>query len=377
MNRRRAIPLLLLGACVMPQAAWANAGTPLMWAGAAHLLFGNLFIGLLEGFLLSWLFDVPRRKATATMILANYVSAWAGAFFIQGVGRSRLSIDLASGWTWFWIMVAATYCLTLLVEWPFIASALRGSPSLLARSLRASVILQSASYIPLFGWYWMASGTSLYTQMRVVDPAALSLPGSVHVYYIAPADGAVHRRSLSGGTDQRIFDLQSKSPRDRLFVEPSAADSNRWDLGARLQTDDGRGLKFVPVLTNLLVEAAPVWNRPSTPKPWRESSWFSFGEAPSLGGASGEWTFKTGFWPNEGLQAVRKSTGERTRFAYETPFSAWAVRNAVHLSTDKALFQLGDDQVCAFDPATHQVALLWHGRGPVPVLLKAGETPPR
>ncbi len=56
--------------------------------------------------------------------------------------------------------------------------------------------------------------------------------------------------------------------------------------------------------------------------------------------------------------------------AYETPFGAWPVRNAVHLPSDKVLFQLGDDQICGFDPVNRRVALLWRGRGAVPVIKK-------
>ena len=68
-------------------------------------------------------------------------------------------------------------------------------------------------------------------------------------------------------------------------------------------------------------------------------------------------------------------TSESVRFSYETPFGAWTVRNAVHLPYDKVLFQLGDDQICAFDPVRRRVGLLWRGRGPVPVIGKAQVEP--
>ncbi len=38
----------------MPSVALANVGTPLMWATMLHLAFGNAFIGILEGGLLTW-----------------------------------------------------------------------------------------------------------------------------------------------------------------------------------------------------------------------------------------------------------------------------------------------------------------------------------
>ncbi len=51
------------------------------------------------------------------------------------------------------------------------------------------------------------------------------------------------------------------------------------------------------------------------------------------------------------------------------------IRNAVQLPSDKALFQLGENQICVFDPATRQVALLWRGRGPVAVMEKGKAKP--
>jgi len=102
-----------------------------------------------------------------------------------------------------------------------------------------------------------------------------------------------------------------------------------------------------------------------------EGTWFNFGAASPLGSATNsQWEFQAGFWPIAGLLAENKATGTKVHFSYETPFGAWTVRNAVHLPTDKVLFQLGKDQVCAFDPQSRKVALLWHGRGPVPVIEK-------
>ena len=39
-----------------PAVAYADAGTPLMWASALHLPFGNAVIGVGEGLILAFLF---------------------------------------------------------------------------------------------------------------------------------------------------------------------------------------------------------------------------------------------------------------------------------------------------------------------------------
>ncbi len=372
MKRRLLSLITFVGVVALPQDAWANAGTALMWAGMLHLFIGNLLIGAGEGFLLAWLFSAPKARSVSVMVLANYVSAWLGGWFVRGAIVGQLRLDLTNGWKWFWVMVVLTYCLTLLLEWPFLAWCLRGTRDWLRRSLGASLVVQSASYILLFGWYWSASGTSLYTNMHLVAPTDLSLPESVLVYFIAPADGNVYRRQLAGGGEQQVFELHSVDRNDRLLVRPSLNNTNRWDLVARLETGSRGSAQFVAVLTNLPVEAAPDWRSRHTEPPRYEGTWFNFGEVEALASATnGQWQFWAGFWPIEGLRAQHKTTGERVRFSYETPFGAWTVRNAVQLPSDKVLFQLGDDQICAFDPATRRVALLWRGRGPVPVIGKA------
>jgi hypothetical protein len=226
---------------------------------------------------------------------------------------------------WFWILVLVTYALTLLLEWPFIAWRFRGAQDWLKRSVRASFVVQSSSYILLFGWYWMASSTSLYTKTQVVAPEDLFMPESVLVYFIGSSDGNVYRRSLAGGDGQKIYELRSTHKNDRLFVRSSAEDTNRWDLMARLETGDHRNPRFVEVLTMLHILAAPDWRSAPADPPEYKGTGFNFGRVQVLGSAThSPWEFWVGFWPVEGLRASEKETGHRERFSYETPFGAWS-----------------------------------------------------
>jgi hypothetical protein len=60
------IALLLLP---LPSVAYANAGTPLIWAGILHLAVGNLVIGIVEGALLAWLFKALQERAIVLLVL--------------------------------------------------------------------------------------------------------------------------------------------------------------------------------------------------------------------------------------------------------------------------------------------------------------------
>lgn len=373
MKRCSFVVLGTVGLVVFPQQAWANAGTPLMWATASHLVIGNALIGVLEGLLMGWWFQAPRGRAIALMIAANYASAWVGGVLIRGAVVGSIPMDLNNGWKWFWIMAGVTYCLTLVLEWPFMTVALQRKPGWVKRIVGATFAVQSVSYILLFGWYWLGSRTSLYTKTQIVMPQDLSMPESVSVYYIAPSDGGVYRRALAGGEARKVFDLQSTNKNDRLFVRTSPANTNLWDLMALIEGPEIRAPRVLSVLTNLNVDGSPDWRGGSDDPHRVEGTWFNFGDVPALGSATNSsWKFRAGFWSAEGLRVSRRATDEWFRVAYETPFGAWAVRNAVHLPSDKVLFQLGDDQVCVFDPVERRVALLWRGKGLVAVIERLG-----
>ena len=72
--KRNILTIMLL--CAIPSVVHANAGTPLMWAGMFHLIFGNLLIGIFEGILLAKIFHLSKLKCIGLLILANYFSAW-------------------------------------------------------------------------------------------------------------------------------------------------------------------------------------------------------------------------------------------------------------------------------------------------------------
>lgn len=121
-----------------------------MRGGAFHLFLGNALIGLFEGWLLARAFELPKRRCAWSLVLANYLSAWVGLglmpFFFHKYG-----VDIYTGLRVTWALVAATYLLTLLLEWPFVTLCFRKAPGWFPRSVKGSLLIQSASYILLFG----------------------------------------------------------------------------------------------------------------------------------------------------------------------------------------------------------------------------------
>jgi len=346
---------------LIPQIASANAGTPLMWASMLHLVFGNAFIGIGEGLLLALVFKRPKWRCIGLMIAANYFSAWLGGLFLAERIASVFDWNLYNAWRLFWAFVVGTYLVTILLEFPFVALCFCRQDRRFARGLKASLLIQTISYICLFGWYWGASGKSLYTKMHIVPPSEIRLPENFQLYYISGQGGRVYQNS------QILGDVISTNWNDRLIIRPIKGNTNQWELGLRFDAwndDDAIVLAVLSPIDGHAMSIEPTDEH----RPNGRDTPFNFGTVLMLGQDNTNWNVHTGFWPIEGLHAENEKTGECIYFAWETPFSQWYVRSAILLPDDKVIFQLGQDQICVLDLTTKKVALLTRGRGPAVIL---------
>jgi len=363
MMRNKKITIIAFCLFAMPAVVFANSGTPLVIATIFHLILGNALIGLLEGVLLARIFKLPMIKTLLLLVLANYFSAWIGGLFINTV-LHYFPLDINSAWQFLWIMTAVTYFITLILEFPFVCLTFREAhnPKWLKNSILGNLLVQTISYVLLFVWYWSASGISLYTQTDVVKLSEIKLPGNVQIYFISDNDGNVYMMNPGETMPHKIFELKSQEKNDRLFIRKSPSDGNKWDL---IDT-----AKLINVKEAFTADAVPSWqyNREKEPDTWR-----NFGSAARLGSAqNSKWDFWSGFWPVEGLRGKQSGTGRPAGFSFETPFAAWVVRNVTLLPDDKVLLQLGDNQICIFDPDKKQIALIAKGRGPTAIIKSDG-----
>ncbi len=335
----------------------ADTGTPLVWASGFHLLFGNALLGWLEGWLLAKVFKLNRRRCIVALILANYFSAWFGMLIVEAL-RASQTVDINSALRLLLILVLVTYLLTLLLEWPFIAFCFRKTSHWFARSVKASLLIQTLSYLLLFGGFWLVSGTSLFTGFSIVPAKEAALPRGVSIYFISKDDGHVYRRSALG-EKELVFELASTDVRSFLKFQPSETGPGLWDLVAVL--DRQRGLD-----DEIVIAAGLFKNTSDTPS--LSQRYWGWGAAPRIGiAADSSWRFSWAHWPSIGLYGSQEGTGEFMRVALGTPVFNWPVWRAIHLPQDKVLFQLGDEQICLLDVGAKRIALWDRGNGPVAV----------
>lgn len=336
----------LLATATLP--AHANAGTPLMWATAFHLVFGNLIIGLAEGVLLARVATAPYRRALLSMVVANYVSAWAGLAIVNEWRALRdvwLGTEpLYAGPHALVYLAVTTFGLTIAMEWPFCRWALGPRPGAWRRALLASVAVQTLSYAALVPYYCGVSRASLYSRVGV-DPA-LTRPAEARavIWYIGP-DGDVYRVRSADRAPEKVVAAGLSDPMASLFFQKSKITG-----AADLLTDPER----------VLVRDAAAWDDGFT-------AYLANGKraVDLVRPEVRVWEVKTGSWSMEGVMAEhRVRPDESLQVSVETPVLSWFSSNATVLPGDQVVYQLGP-QVVLLDLRTRRIGLVALGRSPV------------
>jgi len=332
----RRLAAVVIAIVLLPGTALANMGTPLMWAGYLHLMFGNAVLGVIEASLLLGLFGPPRRFSVyVVMVIANYASAWFGVTLSNWPAPEVTIENLRA---WFVMCVAISFMLTIAIELPFVWWSLRGSRGGWRRAIVATLVLHAISYPALAGWYFAFSRTSLLTAFDVVAPAQL-VPKSAHVLLWVATDGQRVMRSDLAGSPGEVVATLPPEQRAALLVATSN-DKGGADLSLRAWDDDR-----APA-TVLLRDVGQIPHAPSA----REN-----------GGADPGPIVRMIPWSYDGAFEVRDPNGGTTWVGLETPFVAWNVRSPVVIESDLVLFELGSDQICLLQPSTRRIALLARG----------------
>ena len=137
----RAVPILAV-LMLVQSAAVADTITPWVSGTSPYLWVAALLLGVLEGAILARVFRLEAARCAVLMILANFLTSWIGLALIGVLPGHDLRDDPLAAL----VLVVATYVLTLVLEWPFVALCVRGAPGWFRRSVKGSLIVQTASY---------------------------------------------------------------------------------------------------------------------------------------------------------------------------------------------------------------------------------------
>ena len=354
--------LLIVGILfVVPATIFANIGTTLLLATGFHLVMGNALIGLVEGFILSKVFKLKKSKTILLLILANYCSAGLGYAFLNF--QIAPLYNLYNVRVMFYVFTVVAYLLTIVIEWPFIAILFKGDVQWLPKSIKGCILVQTISYILLFGGYYRVRTTPFYKEIKIVKLSQLSLPENVIVYYIDASDGDIYG-GLINGEKEKIYDINSTQS-GSLFLWPNFSNPAKLDLvtGSMRKSQERTNIQ------NLVASQSDYSSAGSREAP--NFQHFIAERSIQLADARhSHWAFSTGIGFSEGLLGRNTETGERVRINYEVPSVMWYARRATHLPDDKVIFQFGHRQICIYDVVKKEIALVASGRDPVAVIRK-------
>lgn len=307
-----------------PSLALANAGTPLLWATGFQLVFGNALIGIGEA-LIAARFVRNARAADLCpwTIAANYVSAIGGLLVLSRLVRWADPVVLGSeplyhAPRFLLLLLGAALALSIVIEWPFFALALRRSKASPRRILAATACAQAASHAVLVSAALVLGTASVYTIGQPVRGIDFAVSKEADVRFLSLDGSAEWRIRLDGSPATKLRDIAAGERDGRLAVRGREA----RDFGPAL---------------DLRAEHDRIWS------------------------------VATGFWPGEGLRARSARTGARTRIALELPGLRWSARYATVLPGEQVVYQLGR-QIVLLDLATRRIALLAIGMEPVVTL---------
>lgn len=220
----------------------ANAIAPMVILGMLHLMCGNALLGLVEGGLLAWIWKLKVWRTIGLMVLANYLSSFAGSLLAVWLVRPN-DVPLADLSRVLPVLYVVAFLATLLIEYPFVRLAFWKENEALRRSLIACGTINVASYALLAGWYAQAVNTRL-VNVAFVEPSAIEWKSDPVIFYLdADRTVLVRHRPRQGFTEQVVTASpgrhiwQSERP-DGVLVceeptppEESRKEVNCWEAG--------------------------------------------------------------------------------------------------------------------------------------------------
>lgn len=190
----------------------ANSGVALGMVTSIHLTVGCLLLALVEGVILAKGARVRFGRVFWILFLANFVSAWAGRALVGSLGWAIYECCFSeplirAAWPIFWMVFAAAFGFTVILELPFIRWAGAKAGFKWRRALLWSLALHVVTYPALALWYSRVSSLSLHNDYTADDTLSfVSVDEDVWVWFarssMAPSAecGQTAKSSLSSSS---------------------------------------------------------------------------------------------------------------------------------------------------------------------------------
>lgn len=347
--------------------AWANMGTPLMWAGLLQATVGNFLIGAVEAITLRIAFRLPYSRGLVLMTLANYATMVLGWLLLKVSGYSLQSLMPPEQLLRFLpvllhIAIAGLFVSTVLAEAPFVYRLFPLDARQWRKAFKGSLLAQTVSTLMLVPLYLSASNYSLITQAKIQPDLRFVHAPPAMVYYIG-SDGDIWRIRTDGAGRTKLLDANLRGWVG-LFLKRSP-DGKTWQLWME------KGRQKRKLLDSIIAPPLPGEKKQDLIAPR------DFGRAVDWRPPeSRECKVWTDVWAAWGLYVDCEDRKRSYSLGIETPLIAWTSRYATVLPGDYAVYQL-DGQIVVLHLPTKRIGFLTRGSNPVVVPLESGQVSQR
>jgi hypothetical protein len=338
--------------------AHANAGTAIIWFELFHLSIGNLLIGIAEGCLLAWCLKRYKSDILFLMIAANFLSAFLAFCLFRALGAAfEKEIFVAEPLyhinNFILLLAMLSFPMTVVLEWPFVWHAMKGTLNRKIRSIQISVFLQAISYTFLIFYYLEVSFPGQRTTWNASPDWVPKGPMGTIIYYYDPEEQWVKSITLEDLFPRNVAPVDTLPQHAFLEMEPNEA-GDSWKLYASNITRGSREL----IHENLLLREGA-----GSPEHYRD--------VPTIpSAATTEWTVLSE-WGIYGIRRNKDKEGAaRFVLSIEYPFlPKHYATHGTHLEGDLVVCELMG-RVLVYEIETGRFRVLAHGRAPTVALQK-------
>ena len=351
-----------------------------MWLTMLHLAIGNLFIGIIEGLLASWILKAKKTRSILIMILANYSSATTGVLLIGILDRHH--IETLHRFNFYYlhtsigIIFCALFALTVIFEWPLVRWIQGKTSPNWKKAIYVSLIAQTVSYTLISPLYFLSSAASIKAPWNISEKAGLS-DTKGYILYLDPKREHLMKMSLQNFRNSKELEtLRTPFNYSNLFVDLESKEQLSLRCLGYKSTNSGQEE----------IELQTTIARDQTSGPWRKSFLEKVQKAKLIPAdrsyelrslklcnvadysrKDSKWKIQyVGTWAIEGI-AFEDVDKNSLRLAVETPPFWWGVSCPTMLPNNRVIFAMGPHLVYA-DLNTKELTWLGLGKSPLVVL---------
>jgi hypothetical protein len=248
-----------------------------------------------------------------------------------------------------WTLLAVTFVITLIIEWPFYYFAMRHLRRRWSSVLSVG-IANVGSYILLLLFYvWISRNTLSDFQLQA-GLGSIRLP-EYSVLYISPADGDVYLLRLDGSAPQHLFTLGERSEQASLELKMDA-EADRANLVVQVEHAES-------IIAPMDVIRGSRQIEPDVRRAWADEDIDDF-RPPEMR----TWKFRTSVWAYWAFSAFKGDRASSLDVALDLPILSWPASLVAAVPGEYAIFEFGP-QIVLFDPSKRTLHFLVLGQGPL------------